>query len=90
MNLEEARETIRDPGATFVQRVEAASVLSSSEHAELSDLLRCLHYPGLPAELAACALYSRTGRPRPSHDLSVDADDWVNYLAKQADLARAG
>jgi hypothetical protein len=89
MTLEQARETVRDSQAPFAQQVEAAGAISESPQAELSDLIRCLRLRGLPAEIAALALYQRTGRPRPQRpsDVVVDATDWSRYLADQLELA---
>ncbi len=64
-------------------------MIADSKKSELSDLIRCLHLSGLPAETAATALYIRTGRPCPVDPAQfvVDAADWGRYLATQLQLA---
>jgi hypothetical protein len=89
MTLEEAKQAIQDGSMPYARRVEASAVIAASKQSELSDLIRCLKLGGLAAETAATALYSRTGRPRggPTFQLSVDADEWSRYLARQLEVA---
>ena len=89
MTLEQARQVINDSAAPFSQQVQAAATIAQSKHSELSDLIRCLRHRGLPAETAATALYSRTGRPYSGRieDFSVDPDEWTQYLARQIQAA---
>jgi hypothetical protein len=89
MTLDEARRIINDRKSTLPQQVEAAAVVSSAKQSELSDLIRCLRLGGHPAEIAATALYTRTGRPYSGRltEFSVSTDEWLSYLAKQVELA---
>ena len=81
-SLDEARKIIADRDASFVQCFEAAALVSSSRESSLADLLACLRHRGLPAEIAATALYYRTGRPRVPSGLAfvTDEADWLLYL----------
>jgi len=89
MTLEEARQIIRTGSSSLPQQVEAAAFLTSSKQSELGDLIRCLRLRGLPAETAATALYTRTGRPYSGRisDFSADAAEWLQYLARQLEVA---
>lgn len=89
MSLDEARQVVRDAAAGYPRHIEAAAVIAASKNAELSDLIRCLRLGGHPAEVAATALYSRTGRPYSGKisEFSADADEWSTYLARQLELA---
>ena len=89
MTLEEGRLVIDDQLASFSQQVQAAATIAQSKRSELSDLIRCLRRTGLPAETAATALYSRTGRPYSGRidDFSVDPEEWTQYLARQIQAA---
>jgi len=83
MNLEEARQLIHAPDASFASRVEAAITLARSPASTLDDLLACLKHRGLPAETAAIMLHKRTKRPERSDAIPsviTDYDDWVAYL----------
>jgi hypothetical protein len=83
MNLEEARQLICAPDASFVSRVEAATELARSSASTLDDLLACLKHRGLPAETAAIMLHKRTKRPERSDtfpSVITDHDDWAAYL----------
>jgi hypothetical protein len=89
MTLDEARQVINDRNSPFARQVEAAAFIASSKRSELSDLIKCLRLGGLPAETAATALYSRTGRPYDGNvsNFSASADDWSAYLANQLQAA---
>ncbi len=89
MTLDNARDIIRDRSSPLPRQVEAAAVIASSTRSELGDLIRCLHLRGLPAETAAAALYTRTGRPYSGDvaDFSTDPGEWSCYLARQLDVA---
>jgi hypothetical protein len=89
MTLDEARTIIREPASPLVRHVEAAAFLADSKKSELSDLIRCLRLGGHPAEIAATALYTRTGRPYSGNikDFSADAAEWSAYLARQLEVA---
>ncbi|MBC8106848.1 MAG: hypothetical protein H7Z14_09690 [Anaerolineae bacterium] len=89
MTLDEARQAIRDAAATYAAQVEASAVISGSKQAELSELIRCLRMGGHPAEIAATALYTRTGRPYSGRitEFSTSANEWLRYLAQQVQLA---
>ena len=89
MTLDEARNVIRDRSASFVDHVLAANEIASSKQSELRDLIACLRVRGLPAETAAIALYTRTGRPYSGNlaEFSTDAAEWSRYLASQLDTA---
>lgn len=83
MNLEEARQLIRAPDASFVSRVEAATELARSPASTLDDLVACLKHRGLPAETAAIVLHMRTKRPERSDtfpSVITDHGDWVAFL----------
>lgn len=84
MTLDEARQVICHPSASFHEQE-----LASSRQSELRDLIACLRLGGLPAETAATALYTRTGRPYSGNlaDFSTDATEWSRYLASQLDSA---
>jgi hypothetical protein len=86
MNVETAQRTVRQENASFADYVTAAAVLCSSEDASYDDLLFCLTRRGIPAEMAAIALYRRTKRKRSSDDPSsiiTDRDDWADYLSSR-------
>jgi hypothetical protein len=85
MTIKEAKQVIRNDTASFSAWVTAAGVLTSSHESSLDDFLSCLKRKGLPAEMAATALYVRTGRPRSGdsiESLVVDHADWSDYLRK--------
>ena len=63
MTLAQARRIFERSDVSFADQVEAASVITSSADASLDDVLKCMEFPGLPAELAAIELHRRTGRP---------------------------
>jgi hypothetical protein len=91
MTLDEARNVLAKKGAAHTSQVEAAAVISASKKSELSDLIRCLRLGGHPAEIAATALYSRTGRPYSGdiNEFSIDPLEWSKYLARQLEAASA-
>jgi hypothetical protein len=91
MNLEEAREIIKQPidGRTFRFIMAASEICSpkNSGFVSINELLECLRLGNqakrftLIAEYAAIALYTRTGRQREEDCLAItDVDDWVSYL----------
>lgn len=83
MDLTEARMVVRDASATWKTVCEASGLLSSCEETTFEDLLACLRHRGLPAEMAACALYVRTRRSRADGSplsLVLAHDDWATYL----------
>jgi hypothetical protein len=85
MTIDEARQVIRDPQASFTSHYEAAVELTASPQATTEDLLACLKYRGVTAELGAIALYKRTHRPRQDDSplsLVTDHADWSNYFEK--------
>jgi hypothetical protein len=85
MSIDEARQVIRDPQASFMRRYEAAVELTASPQATDEDLLACLKYRGVTAEIGAIALYLRTQRPRLDDSpvsLVTDHADWANYLER--------
>lgn len=85
MTKDEAKKCLKDDAATFTKWVMAAGVLTSSADTTLDDLLLCLKRKGLPAEMGATALYSRTRRQRSGSVLEsfiVDFDDWTTYLTQ--------
>jgi hypothetical protein len=86
MNLDEAKLVIRSTNAEWVRLVEAAGIITDSRKSSFEDLLECVKRKGLCAELAVCALYVRTARPRRDDSVQsvvLDANDWEHYL-KQA------
>jgi hypothetical protein len=91
MTLDEARKILSQSDAPFTAQVEAAATISSSKKSELGDLIRCLRLGGHPAEIAATALYVRTGRPHSGdiRELSIDPLEWSRYLARQLEAASA-
>jgi hypothetical protein len=85
MTIEEARSTISNDGATFQDWVLAAAVLSSAKESSLEDIIGCLKRRGLPAEMAATALYARTRRPQATdsiESLIMEPEDWRNYVRR--------
>ena len=85
MTIEEAKQAIQNDTASFSAWVTAAGVLTSSHESSLDDLLSCLNRRGLPAEMAATALYVRTGRARKCDTIEsfvTDYADWADYLRK--------
>ena len=79
----EAKRIITDNSATFSNWVHATGVLTSSSESTLEDLILCLKRRGLPAEMAATALYVRTKRPQATNSIEslvVDFDDWAKYV----------
>jgi len=91
MNLEEAREIMKEPvdHRTFRFIMAAAEICSpqNSGLVSINEVLECLRLGNqakqftLIAEYAAIALYTRTGRQREEDSLAItDIDDWVSYL----------
>jgi hypothetical protein len=91
MTLKEARQLVLDRSAPYTSQVEAAALIAASKQSELSDLIRCLRLGGHPAEIAATALYTRTGRPYSGRiaEFSADPVEWSSYLAKQLEASSA-
>jgi hypothetical protein len=82
-SFEKAKSMIQDLSLAWKEHVEAAAIVTSSKEASYDDLLACLKIRGLPAEWAACALYSRTKRTREDEKIEsfiLDHDDWKKYL----------
>lgn len=85
MTLEEAKQTIENDSASFSNWVMAAGILTSSSESSLEDLVACLKRKGLPAEMAATALYVRTKRPRLDDSIQsivLDQQDWADYVKR--------
>lgn len=84
MTLQEAKHIILDDSSTFKDWVCATGVISSCTESTLEDLIACLKRRGLPAEMAATALYSRTKRPQADsiENISVNSADWINYVSE--------
>jgi len=83
MSIDEARRAIADDNAGFEKWVLAAGVIASADASSLEDLVRCLRRRGLPSEIAATALYVRTGRPRTGDSIQclvLDEKDWSAYV----------
>lgn len=88
MTLAQAKHLIADDEAKFQDWVHATAVITSSPESSFEDIIECLKRRGLPAEMAATALYSRTKRERAAGSIEafiVDADDWKDYI-KQSGL----
>jgi len=86
MTIDEARQFLRNDSAAFPRWCEASAVICESPEAKYDDYLLCLTRRGLPAEMAACALYTRTKRPREDDAISsviVDLGNWTEYLKNQ-------
>jgi hypothetical protein len=93
MNLAEAKRVIHDPEIGYSwPKIEAANFLMESCEREqeitTDDLLRCLDYGGVVAEMGARGLYVRTGRDELGWrgaganglPFIVDRADWEAYL----------
>ncbi len=83
MTLEEAKQAIRNDTAPFSSWVMAAGILTSSTESSLDDLVACLKRRGLPAEMAATALYVRTNRPRLNDSIEtiiLNQQDWADFV----------
>jgi hypothetical protein len=94
MNLEEAKRVILiDDQVSISRLMNATAVICRAENerdVKLSDLLACMRRgnafgkSNAVDEMAALALYSRTGRKRhsstPYRDFISDAADWEAYL----------
>ena len=88
MDLADATRTLHDPEASRADRVIAAALLAESDETSIEDLVHCLRHRGIVAELAACALYRRTGRSRPKRLLDfADRDQWEQFLIRRRLLA---
>jgi hypothetical protein len=86
MKIDDARTCLRDDGAKFARWCEATGVVCKSKDATFDDLLLCLTRHGLPAEMAACALYTKTKRFRKDDTICsfvLDAEDWRQYLTEK-------
>jgi hypothetical protein len=59
MTLNEAQQVIWNGTSAFVDVVKAANVIADDPAATPADLLRCLDFPGLPAETARMAIADR-------------------------------
>ncbi len=93
MTLEEARRIINDAAGerdSYADRVEAAAVIAKSSCNGFKDLIDCLRLGGLPAETAAMALYSRTGRHFSGdiRDFVTDPEEWTQFLELRNDPPR--
>ena len=93
LSVPEAQRLIHDPELTHGSRkfIAAATLMEYCEHdlqITFHDMLRCLDYGGMIAEMGARCLYVRTGRdglgwtsasgwPLP---FVVDCADWERYL----------
>ena len=88
MDLLDATRTVRDPQACLADRVRAVALLAESDESSIEDLVHCLRHRGIVAELAACALYRRTGRSKPKRLLDfADRDQWEQFLIRRRLLA---
>ncbi len=85
-SLDEARQVIRDVDPQYIDAVLAAATITSSRSSSFEDLLECLRFPGPPASMAACTLYSRTKRSCHKGRFSEDYDDWRQYLDDSGSL----
>ena len=88
--MDEARAFLRDDKAAFPRWCEAAAVICESPNATYGDYLMCLTRHGLPAEMAACTLYTRTKRFRSDDTIQsivLDPEDWSRYLRKEKLMA---
>jgi hypothetical protein len=84
MDLETARKIVGDAALPMMERIEAASTLSLSPDATLDELVACLRFRGVIAELAAMGLFRRTGRPKPRRLRDfTNIDQWEQYLIRQ-------
>ena len=92
MTIEEAMAILEQgKSAGAFELIRAAGCIM--EHCEdshavtVADMLRCLDFPGLPAEPGARALYVRTGRdglgwnaPDSLDKVTADKEYWIAYL----------
>ena len=86
MTIDEAKAFLQDDNAAFPQWCEATAVICESATATYEDYLICLTRRGIPAEMAACTLYTKTKRPRSDdtiHSIVLDPKDWIRYLKKE-------
>jgi hypothetical protein len=92
-DLAEAQRMIQDPDLSHVadKVFAAADMMENCEHdvrITLADMLRCLDYGGVIAEMGARCLYLRTGRDglgwasagTNGLPFVVDRADWESYL----------
>ena len=90
MSVDHARAVVTRDSASFHEQVRAVGTLAAADdEATVADLLMCLRCRDVPARLAACALYRRTGRtPVPEQPLEyiIDLDDWAAYVADRPAL----
>lgn len=92
ISIEEAKAIIQQgESAEVLDLIIAAGCImdhcEDSDAVTIADILRCLDFPGLPAEYGARALYVRTGRdgigwksPENINDMTADKEDWIAYL----------
>ena len=94
MTVETALEFVRRDGwrGNEGDIVFAAATLmehcESDERIKISDMLRCLDFPGVVAEFGARCLYVRTGRdglgwtPAGGKKFLTEKRNWIDYLAE--------
>jgi hypothetical protein len=85
MTYKEACSVVKNSDSQFTQVVMAANCLADSPEATFKDLVACLKWRGLSAEIAALSLYQRTGRQRTDERVEsfvMDVEDWKQYLLK--------
>lgn len=90
MTAGEARRLLENDHATALEYAEAAASLLDSGEAAFADLLLCLRRGGYCAEIAACALTSRTGRPFVVGQMDLTLAGWQKYLSDKGLLGGSG
>jgi hypothetical protein len=100
--IEEARALLfaSDPKERWTMELLAAAnaIIRACENPEkvsFDDMLRCLDFPGVTAEIGARCLYVRTGRdgvgwkPAPTDGVpfSTSKEDWLGYLRSRKLIA---
>lgn len=93
MNIQEARNAIRDDSIGPVGWAMAASVIAEApvegtETLLLEDMLIALTRGELAASTAICVLHGKTGRPWPEPNKVGyrDAEEWRSYLKERSFL----
>ena len=82
MNITEARVILADANSTFTQKYEAVRVLTQSSETTIRELVACLEFGGICAEMAAMRLHLLTGRERPEGEIGVclAPSDWAAFI----------